>query len=84
MADGTVFEKKGVPAAAIITRPFAVPADSMARRQGYSNYRYAVIPHPISSLSAEQIKQRAIDARPDILSILGIEEKTKRDRAAAS
>ncbi len=83
MADGTIFEKKGVPAAALITHTFTAAADAMAQRCGYPDYRYAAIPHPISSLNAEQIKQRALDVLPAILSILGIEEEAKDAAAAA-
>lgn len=83
MADGTIFEKRGVPAAALITHTFTAAADAMARRYGYPNYRYAVIPHPLSSLNAEQVKQRAIDVLPEILSILGIKEGVKDAAAAA-
>ena len=55
----------------------------MARRYGYPNYRYAVIPHPLSSLSAEQVKQRARDVLPEVLAILGIEEGARNAAAAA-
>jgi hypothetical protein len=83
LADGTVFEKRGIPAAAIITHTFTATADAMARRYGYPNYRYAMIPHPLSSLNAEQVKQRAIEVLPEILSILGIEEGARNAAAAA-
>jgi len=83
VADGMVFEKRGVPAAALITHTFTATADAMARRYGYPNYRYAVIPHPLSSLTAEQVKQRAIEVLPEILSILGIEEGARNAAAAA-
>lgn len=83
MADGAIFEQRGVPAAAIITHTFTAAADAMARRYGYPDYRYAAIPHPISSLNVEQIKQHAIDVLPEILAILGIEEKAKDAAAAA-
>jgi hypothetical protein len=83
VADGTIFEKRGVPAAAIITHTFTAAADAMARRYGYPNYRYAVIPHPLSSLNAEQVKQRAIEVLPEILSILGVEESARNAAAAA-
>jgi len=84
VADGTVFEKRGVPAAAIITHTFTASANAMARRNGYADYRYAMIPHPLSSLNAEEVKQRAIDVLPEILAILGIEERAKDAAAAAS
>jgi len=83
VADGTIFEKKGIPAAALITHTFTAAADAMARRYGYPDYRYVAIPHPISSLNAEQIKQRALAVLPEILAILGIEEGTKDAAAAA-
>jgi hypothetical protein len=81
VADGTVFEKRGVPAAAIITHTFTASANAMARRNGYPDYRYAMIRHP---LSAEEVKQRAVEVLPEILAILGIEERAKDAAAAAS
>ena len=84
MADGTVFEKRGIPAAAIITHTFTASANAMARRNGFPDYRYAMIPHPLSSLNAEQVKQRAREALPEVLSILGIDEKARSLSAAAS
>lgn len=84
MADGTVFEKKGIPAAAIITHTFTASANAMARRNGYPDYRYAMVPHPLSSLDAEQVRERAREVLPQVLAILGIEKKTRQISAAAS
>ena len=84
MADGTVFEKRGIPAAAIITHTFTASANAMARRNGFSDYRYAMIPHPLSSLNPEQVRQRAREVLPEILEILGIEDKARALSAAAS
>ena len=81
MADGTIFERKGVQAAAILTDTFRRPGDAMARVQGFTNYQYALIPHPISSLNAEQVRERARQALPQVLSILGLEQAA-RDAAA--
>ena len=72
MADGTIFEKKGIQTAAILTDTFGRPGDAMARVQGFSDYRYALITHPISSLNPEQVRERAQQALPQILSILGL------------
>ena len=72
MADGTIFEKKGIQAAAILTDTFCRPGDAMARVQGFSEYRYATIKHPISSLDQAQIQQRAREALPQVLAILGL------------
>lgn len=47
----------------------------MARVQGFDDYRYAVITHPISSLDQAQIRDRARSALPEILNILGLPEQ---------
>jgi hypothetical protein len=83
VADGTIFERKGIQAAAILTDTFRRPGDAMARVQGFSNYQYALISHPISSLSAEQVRERALQALPQVLSIFGLEQlRDARDAAA--
>ena len=74
MADGTIFEHEGIQAVSIVTSPFIKTADSMARRNGYPNYRYAVMPHPIGNLRPDQIRQRAEALLEDVLSILGVTE----------
>ena len=75
MADGTIFERKGVQTAAILTDTFRRPGDAMARVQGFQNFRYAVITHPISSLNEEQIRERARTVLPEVLAILGIKDE---------
>jgi len=74
VADGTIFERKGIQNATILTDTFRRPGDAMARVQGFSDYRYATIKHPISSLDQEQIQQRAREALPQVLAILGLEK----------
>lgn len=74
MADAIRFEEVGVPAAPIITEVFRATADAMAQTQGMPGYPYAVIPHPISSLSPKEVRQRAEQVLPDVLRLLGVEE----------
>jgi hypothetical protein len=74
VADGTIFEHEGLQAAAIVTIPFVKTADSMARRNGYPQYRYVAMPHPIGNLRPDQIRRRAEDILPEVLSILGVTE----------
>jgi hypothetical protein len=74
VADGTIFERKGLQTAAVLTDTFLRPGDAMARVQGFANYRYAVITHPISSLNSDQIRARAEQALPQVLSILGLDK----------
>ena len=75
MADGTTFERRGVQTATILTDTFRRPGDAMARVQGFVDFRYAVITHPISSLDLEQIRERARAALPDVLAILGLADE---------
>jgi hypothetical protein len=75
VADGTIFERKGVQTAALLTHIFLRPGDAMARVQGFPDYKYVTIQHPISSLNKEQIRERAEKALPEVLSILGLEQE---------
>ena len=68
-----MFERKGLQTATILTDTFRRPGDAMARVQGFTDFRYAVMTHPISSLNPEQIRARALEALPEVLSILGLE-----------
>lgn len=75
MADGTIFERLGIPAAVLVTEPFRRAGDAMAKRQGFPGYRYATMPNPIGNLTPEQIKQRAREVLPQVLAILGLPEE---------
>ena len=59
MLDAISFEKRGVPAAVVITAPFLPTAEAMARLAGMPGYPVAVVPHPIGSLSEAEIAARA-------------------------
>jgi hypothetical protein len=73
VADGTIFEKRGVPAASIVTKPFVRAADAMAKRHDYPDFAYAMMPHPIGNLREDQIKERAREVLPQVLKILGLD-----------
>ena len=45
----------------------------MARSYGFPGFEYVTIPHPVASLSAGQIGERARGLMPDLLRILGVE-----------
>ena len=59
MLDAISFEKRGIPAAAIITEPFVATAEAMARLAGMPEYPVAVIPHPVGSLGPDEVTARA-------------------------
>ena len=44
----------------------------MARVRGFPDYRVAAVTNPIGSLDREGVKQRAQQALPQVLEILGI------------
>lgn len=46
----------------------------MARAYGVPDFPYVLVPHPVASLSALEIRQRAEDVVPRVLQILGVEE----------
>jgi len=57
--DAISFEKRGVPAAVVITAPFIPTAEAMARLAGMPGYPYAVAPHPFGSLTPAEVAERA-------------------------
>lgn len=73
MADGIIFEKRGVPAASVTTDAFTASGNAMARARGFPNYRYAMMPHPLSSLTPEQVQEQATKLIPELLEILGLD-----------
>ena len=60
----------GVPVAVICTEPFVSSANAMAKMGGIEGYPYVVVPHPLGSLSPELLRERAIQAAPEVLRIL--------------
>ena len=70
MLDGIVFEKRGLPAAAIITDVFHATGRAMAAAWGVPDYKYLAMPHPIANLTEEQLDQRARESIPQIVDIL--------------
>jgi hypothetical protein len=52
-------ERLGVPAIAVMTERFVSAAELMSRVLGMEGYRFAVIPHPVSSASDAELKGMA-------------------------
>ena len=70
MLDAISFEKRGIPAAAVITEPFVPTAEAMSRLAGMPGYPVAVIPHPIGSLDEAALAARADAIVPRIEALL--------------
>ena len=63
-------EKLGIPTASIITHVFQNTAKAMTRMMGVPDFEYVVAPHPLSSITDEQAKQKAAQIAPDVERIL--------------
>ena len=70
MHDGIELEKRGVPAGVICTEPFISSGKAMSRLAGIPDYPFVVLPHPLGSLSDDDLRQRALVAAPEVLRIL--------------
>jgi thioredoxin reductase (NADPH) len=68
----TDLESRGVPTAAICTEPFLASASAMAARRGFPGYAFARVAHPVSSLDQAEIEERAREAFPQVMRILGL------------
>lgn len=70
MFDAILFEKAGVPAVPIITTPFESTAQYLSEMQGLPKFPYVAVPHPITSLRIDEVRERARLAAPQIEAIL--------------
>jgi hypothetical protein len=67
--DAISFEKRGVPAVAVVTAPFLATGRAMAELHGMPDYAFVVVPHPFGSLTAGEVEERA-DAALDRIEAL--------------
>ena len=70
MHDGITLERKGVPTAVICTEPFISSGKAMSKIGGIPDYPFVVVPHPLGSLSMDQLRERAMQAAPEVLKVL--------------
>jgi hypothetical protein len=79
----TDFERRGVPTVAICTKPFLKSGQAMAARQGFPGYEFVMVEHPLSSLDMDELRERAKEALPQVLAILGLDKyREVREREA--
>ena len=70
MHDGISLEQLGVPTAVIVTETFLHEAHVQCAALGMEGVEPAVIPHPLSTLSDDEIQARAAAAAPQVKKIL--------------
>ena len=83
MADGIALEEQGIPTAVVVTEAFRGIVEARARDLGAPGYPYAVIPHPLSSLTPAELRSRAERVLPEILRVLGVGEGRDAGRLGA-
>ena len=59
MLDAILLEKAGIPTVPIITDEFISTAKEMADLWGVPEFRFVMMPHPLSTLSASEMNRHA-------------------------
>ena len=59
-----------MPTAVICTEPFISSGRAMSRIGGIPDYPFVLVPHPLGSLTPDALRERALQAAPDVLRIL--------------
>jgi hypothetical protein len=68
--DGIELDRRGVPAAVICTEEFVASSKAQAAICGNPLYEFAVVAHPIGSLTLTELQARAAVALPQVIAIL--------------
>jgi len=68
--DGVFFEDQGIPTATVISQEFIRAARAQAEALGATDYRTVVVPHPIQTLTREEVRALADRAFDDIVARL--------------
>jgi hypothetical protein len=68
--DGIELDRRGVPAVVICTDQFVASARAQAAICGNPDYPFAVVAHPIGSLTPAELRARAEAALPQVIAIL--------------
>ena len=70
--DTIEFEKRGIPAAVVITEAFRNAATFQFRSKGMDGHPFVVMPHPISNLSADEMHELTLQYVDEVASHLKV------------
>jgi hypothetical protein len=73
VADGILLERAGMPTVSITSDSFLMSGQAMAAVQRFPGFDFYAVQHPFASLSADEVRERALTALPEVLRILGVE-----------
>jgi len=65
-----ILEKAGTPAIPILTDAFGSTAREMAELWGVPDFQFVTMPHPLASMTAEDVELRADDLCGKVLALL--------------
>jgi lactate dehydrogenase-like 2-hydroxyacid dehydrogenase len=65
-----MLEKAGIPAVPVLTDAFDSTAKEMAELWGVPDFRFVMMPHPLASLTAEDVERRADELVAKVLNLL--------------
>ena len=70
MLDAILLEKAGIPTVPIITDEFSSTAREMADLWGVPEFRFVMMPHPLSTLTPSEMNQRAEELLEKVVGLL--------------
>jgi hypothetical protein len=70
LLDAVILEKAGIPAIPILTDAFDTTAKEMAELWGVPDFRFLMMPHPLDSITEEQIDHHAQDLVDKVVELL--------------
>ncbi len=70
MLDAILLERRGIPAAAICTRPFVPNGRTIAEANGAPGYPFALVEGPIGSATDAQLAAMAAAVTPEVEALL--------------
>lgn len=70
MLDSILFEKQGIPAAAIVTDLFEQTGWAMVKAWGLPGFKFLSMPHPSANLTEDELDQRAREVAPKVVQLL--------------
>ncbi len=68
--DTVEFEKRGIPSTTIITEAFKKAAEFQFRSKGMEGHSYVQLPHPVSNLQPDEIRELALRFVDEVVSHL--------------
>jgi hypothetical protein len=70
LLDAVMLEKAGIPAVPVLTDAFDSTAKEMAELWGVPDFRFVMMPHPLASLTTDDIERRADELVGKVLNLL--------------